>query len=1399
MALRVKFISVVSAMILLLAITFSLQADTIIYDDNWHDPGFNLMTASPAGLDVTFSIDQFILQEVMIDGRSMMNAMIPGIMLPNDEGAPNLPGTGRYIAIPEGATASFEIVNYRTEVFTGIELAPAPKIPFDNDNSPLVFSKNSDIYEKDAYYPEKPVIMSKKMEIRGVDVVILGITPFQYNPVTKELLVYRDLEVRIDFQGGSGYFGEDRLRSRYWEPLLQEHLLNYSSLPQVNLNRIRQTDEDNVEYIIIVPDDPVFLAWADSIKAWRNQQGVITGITTLTEIGGNNTTLIENYINNAYHNWEIPPAAILLLSDYQSSGDVYGITSPMWNNYCVSDNIYADVDNDDLPDIHLARITAQNYGHLATMIGKMFDYERNPPTDPGFYQHPITAGGWQTERWFILCTEICWGFMHNELGKDPVREYAIYMGTPGTQWSSNGNTYMLVDYFGPNGLGYIPNNPSYLNDWGANAARVNNDINEGAFLLLHRDHGGETGWGEPSYNISSLSGLQNEMLPFVFSINCLTGKYNWGSQCFTEAFHRMEHGALGLIAASEISYSFVNDTYIFGIWDSMWPDFDPGYGTDLVGSGILRPAFANSSGKHYLNASSWPYNPNNKTHTNNLFHHHGDAFITLYSEVPQDLMVLHNNVLLGGMDEFTVTANAGAIIALTVNNEIIGVAEATGGPVVMTIPPQNPGSTMLVTVTLPNYYRYMQEVAVIPPSGPFVIVSGCVIEDESGWNPNGLLDYGEWSALTLPMDNIGVALATNVTVSISTEDPLLAIIDNIHYYGNIQPGATVSVPMGFELICAETVENGHMFTVDVEATSDTSLWESSFALQAMAPEVIFERVTVSDPLGNNNNWLDPGETADLEVFVLNDGASIVNNLEGLITSADPYLTINGGEAVFGDVPVGETMSAVFNVTASASTPMEHVCSIDLEVSGDRSYTAELEFGVMVGNILNAPTGPDNYGYMAYDPFDLPEMPVYEWIEICPSQGGQGVQVPFTIDDQVFQYATPFTFQYYGIEYDTVSIGANGWVGMGRQTEDDYSNSGIPNSDGPFAMIAAYWEDLSPQRPNSGGVWEYYDDVNHLYIVEYNHIEQYAPVGNFETFQAILYDPEYYTTASGDGRIKVQYKEMSVASQSEGTIGIENHTETDGLQYFFDTDYDIHAHQIENETCILYSTTTEAPDIAVTLTPYGTPIVLPAAGGTFEYNIDIENIGISIAVFDVWIEVVLPSGTVYGPLILRNNVNLNPGVAIVRDMTQNIPGGAPEGDYIYRCNTGVYPAAVMASDEFGFEKSGVDASSGGEWLLDGWDSQSADLSSLPAQYELRQNQPNPFNPETSIEFGLPQSSQVEILVFNLLGRQVAELQNGYLEAGYHTVTFDASAMSSGVYFYMMKTADHSQVKKMLLVK
>lgn len=91
------------------------------------------------------------------------------------------------------------------------------------------------------------------------------------------------------------------------------------------------------------------------------------------------------------------------------------------------------------------------------------------------------------------------------------------------------------------------------------------------------------------------------------------------------------------------------------------------------------------------------------------------------------------------------------------------------------------------------------------------------------------------------------------------------------------------------------------------------------------------------------------------------------------------------------------------------------------------------------------------------------------------------------------------------------------------------------------------------------------------------------------------------------------------------------------------------------------------------------------------------------------------------------------------------------------------------------------------------------SGLPQQFELAQNYPNPFNPTTTIRFTIPQSEDVRLEVFDVLGRKVATLVSERLAAGSYMAQFNASALSSGVYFYRLRAGSFSESKKMMLIK
>jgi hypothetical protein len=83
--------------------------------------------------------------------------------------------------------------------------------------------------------------------------------------------------------------------------------------------------------------------------------------------------------------------------------------------------------------------------------------------------------------------------------------------------------------------------------------------------------------------------------------------------------------------------------------------------------------------------------------------------------------------------------------------------------------------------------------------------------------------------------------------------------------------------------------------------------------------------------------------------------------------------------------------------------------------------------------------------------------------------------------------------------------------------------------------------------------------------------------------------------------------------------------------------------------------------------------------------------------------------------------------------------------------------------------------------------------------LRQNYPNPFNPTTVIEFTLPKQEDVKLSVYNTLGEKVADLVNGRMSAGYHSVNFNATNIASGIYIYRITAGNFVALKKMMLIK
>ena len=942
------------AFLLLSGLTLSAQTE---YRFNTKPDGFSIASKSNTTLNIDYNVSAVTIEESDREGLEGQFITLTGIHIGNEAGVPNLPSASTFVAIPNGSKPAVKMVNAKTKTIKDVDLIPAPQPQLDDDNSPAVYEKDMSIYSRNAFYPATPYNMSDVMTVRGVEMVQVGVMPFQYNPVTKELIVYEDIELELTIEGGNNTYGDIRYPTPEWDHILTDMLLNRDVLPEVDygerLRKHYENKETGCEYMIITPDNDGFVQLADSIRQFRIKQGIPTEIFTVSQCGGNDGQTIRNFIRNAYNTWDMPPAAVLILGDHYTDPTL-GVVSFTMNNHpggdgynpYISDHAYSVMGNNHMSDIIVGRITGRNYDELYHMIKKDLDYERNPPTNPVFYDQPVTAMGFQLERWFQLCSEVVNGFWEYELEKHPVRLNAIYEGTPGSRWSTYENTNSVVNYFGPSGCGYIPNNMSHLTEWNANGNMINAAIENGAFIVQHRDHGAEEVWGEPGYGISYIKRLTNPDLTYVMSCNCLTGRFNYSGEngCFAEAFHRHQHGALGLIAATQVSYSFVNDVYVWGAYDNMWPDFMPTYGTQHPTNFIL-PAFGNAAGKYFLKQSSWT-DEWIKEITYYLFHQHGDAYMNLYTEMPQHLTVDMLPVLVAGSGTYTLKAEQGATICLSVGDQIIGFDQATGSMQEIAVTPQIPGTRVKLTIKKQNYYRYEHELNTIPAEGPYLIFNAVQVNDEEG-NQNQTADYNENFKLNVSLHNVGSSEIGNVTALLSCPNPEVQIIQNQATYASIAPNGILAVNDAFTVQLGDGFDDGEIIQFYLNLSNGEASFIDSIQLSVNAPLLQYSGIAFANLNGESTDRLMQGESTLITFDIQNIGHSKSMELSNTLSIKAPFLSIEEDQLTIPAIDPSSTSQVTFRVDVQDIAPLGNI--LDYSINAQSGYhTADSEGGILLG-------------------------------------------------------------------------------------------------------------------------------------------------------------------------------------------------------------------------------------------------------------------------------------------------------------------------------------------------------------------------------------------------------------------------------------------------------------------
>ncbi|MBU0517331.1 T9SS type A sorting domain-containing protein, partial [bacterium] len=252
-------------------------------------------------------------------------------------------------------------------------------------------------------------------------------------------------------------------------------------------------------------------------------------------------------------------------------------------------------------------------------------------------------------------------------------------------------------------------------------------------------------------------------------------------------------------------------------------------------------------------------------------------------------------------------------------------------------------------------------------------------------------------------------------------------------------------------------------------------------------------------------------------------------------------------------------------------------------------------------------------------------------------------------------------------------------------------------------------------------------------------------------------------------------------------------------FFFQGNID----EVRISNTVRYGGEPPPPPVEISMTPHNPPIIIPPGGGALAYNIAGGNNTPDPMEFDLWTSIIMPNGsafTLLGPLTLELEANEH----LERDRSIFVPEMAPPGAYFCSAGVGFYPWEIWAMDGFEFVKEGPGG--GSNYNLNGWiesgeafPGEGDHVALIPTEFSLHGAFPNPFNPTATIRYNLPEAQKVTLSIYDVSGRLVTKLIDGWRNAGQHEAVFDAEGLSSGMYLYHIQAGEYTSVEKMVLLK
>lgn len=428
-------------------------------------------------------LGDFVLPAINIQPTSdgFSEILVEGLASLGQLGRPSLPATGNLIAVPDGYRPQLTVIEQQTKTISDVWVAPyQSKARCQCDQKSFAF--DGAVYESTQPFPLNIIELQSVGALQSLKFARVAIHPIQFHAASKSITVVYRLKFRVDFIQERP--GSPATLSRSLFGLAQNIVSNGKALGSSVKNQNRPD-----KMLLISPQS--FKSALKPFIDWKTQRGIEVEWISFEKAGGSNESL-RTFIQNYYDSQDIKPTYLLLVGNAETLPPfMEKTTSAGTEQIAASDYPYSLLSgNDAIPDVLYGRLLANDEEDVQNQISRWIDYEKTP----------------EKHAWYSKGTVIA----SDEQGTDlSDREYVSAIAKNLKKYN-----YQEIDEL-------------FQGEQTATSANINAAVAEGRSWITYMGHGSGLGWASTNdpFDVTSVSHLTNERLPFILDISCANADY----------------------------------------------------------------------------------------------------------------------------------------------------------------------------------------------------------------------------------------------------------------------------------------------------------------------------------------------------------------------------------------------------------------------------------------------------------------------------------------------------------------------------------------------------------------------------------------------------------------------------------------------------------------------------------------------------------------------------------------------------------------------------------------------------------------------------------------------------------------------------------------------------------